>query len=76
MATADSPAARGEALLLGCASMLTDADVRRLPGLEGFTLEELLQVPGLPRPIATTPKARYWSRRDLVAWWRRYAAAQ
>lgn len=64
---------RGEAYLLGRPSLLTDGDVRRLPGLAALSLAELLQVPGLPPHIASPPGARgrYWHRRDIRAWWRR-----
>jgi hypothetical protein len=72
----DAAAARGEAFLLGRSSLVTDADLRQLPGLEGLTLEQLLQLSGLPKPIAATPRARYFDRRAVLQWWRLYAAAQ
>lgn len=63
---------RGEAELLLRPSVVTDADVEKLARIAGVSVEELLETPDLPRPMATPCGARgqYWRRSELLEWWR------
>ena len=63
--------ARGRAHLASLPSLVSDADLRRLPLLEKLSLLELLALPGMPRPIAATAAGGRgdWKRRDITRWW-------
>jgi hypothetical protein len=66
---------RGERFLLSRASMVTASELRRLPGLTRLTLDELDAL-HLPPPADIGPSGTlYWTRRSLLAWWRRYCEA-
>lgn len=62
----------GEAYLLSRPSLLSDSDLKRLPGLTGLSLDELLALPNLPPPMSPEVRARgrYWPRKAILAWWR------
>jgi len=60
---------QGEHLLMAEASFVSEGALKRLASLVEVELEELLSSRGFPLAVAGT-RQRYFSRRDLLAWWR------
>jgi predicted DNA-binding transcriptional regulator AlpA len=64
---------RGEAVILAQASVVSD--LRRLADVAGVTVDELVESRNFPRPIRLGTRGAYWSRAELLAWWRSVTSA-
>ena len=68
---------RGEGYLLSLATLVGGEALQKVPGLETLSTTSILMLPGFPEPVASAAAGGrlYWSRRQVLTWWRCWKGA-